>query len=420
MLNKLKPKSEFTKNVLTLMTGTTIAQAIPIAISPILTRLYTPEDFGVFALFTAIVSIFGSIANGRYELAIMLPKKDEDAINIFALGFIINVGLALFLLIIILFFHDYIVKLLNNKEISPWLYFVPFSVFLIGCFNLLNYFNNRLKQYKDLAKANVYKSIGMAIVQLSLGFLKTGALGLISGQIVSQIISNTKLFFNIKKLNLFRYIRKAKIFILSKQYKKHPIYLLPTTLMDTFSLKIPLIGINYFLGIGIAGQYALVERLLSLPSGLIGGSVGQVFYREFSLLIQQNQYNEAKRLLVNTWKKLFKLGFIPFLLILLFSQHLFSLIFGNNWIYAGKIAQILVVMYFIMFISSPVSSAYNVLNMQKLNLIFGIVALIYRLIIFLIIIQINLYLALYLYVIVEVLQIILYNFFILRRLRWYI
>ncbi|MEA1954756.1 MAG: hypothetical protein U9O24_10240 [Campylobacterota bacterium] len=78
MLSKLKPKSEFSRNVLTLMTGTTIAQAIPIAISPILTRIYTLEDFGIFALFIAITAIFGSIANGRYELAIMLPKKDNN------------------------------------------------------------------------------------------------------------------------------------------------------------------------------------------------------------------------------------------------------------------------------------------------------------------------------------------------------
>jgi O-antigen/teichoic acid export membrane protein len=79
MISKLKPKSEFTRNVLTLMTGTTIAQVIPIAISPILTRLYSPEDFGEFALFIAIASIFGFIANGRYEMALMLPKKDENA-----------------------------------------------------------------------------------------------------------------------------------------------------------------------------------------------------------------------------------------------------------------------------------------------------------------------------------------------------
>lgn len=90
MLTKLKPKSEFSRNVLTLMTGTTIAQAIPIAISPILTRIYTPEDFGVFALYMAIASIVAVVATGRYEMAIMLPKKDSDAINIVALSILIS------------------------------------------------------------------------------------------------------------------------------------------------------------------------------------------------------------------------------------------------------------------------------------------------------------------------------------------
>ena len=106
-------KSEFNRNVLTLMTGTTIAQAIPIAITPILTRIYTPEDFGVFALFIAIASIFGTIVNGRYELAIMLTRKDEDAINIFALGFIITFVISLILLILVLVFNNYFVKFLK-------------------------------------------------------------------------------------------------------------------------------------------------------------------------------------------------------------------------------------------------------------------------------------------------------------------
>ena len=109
MINKLKPKSEFSRNVLTLMTGTTIAQAIPIAISPILTRIYTPKDFGLYALFISIAFILASVANGRYELAIMLPKKDEDAINIFALGFLITVFISLFLLILVFLFNDYFI-----------------------------------------------------------------------------------------------------------------------------------------------------------------------------------------------------------------------------------------------------------------------------------------------------------------------
>ena len=180
MLNKLKPKSEFSKNVLTLMTGTTIAQAIPIAISPILTRIYTPEDFGVFALFIAVTSIFGSIASGRYELAIMLPKKDEDAVNIFVLGLIITCFITIILFILMILFNDYLTKLLGNEEISFWLYFVPLTVFFTGLWNLLNYYNNRKKNYKDIANAIVVKSIVLVIFQLIVGLLKHGVIGLIA------------------------------------------------------------------------------------------------------------------------------------------------------------------------------------------------------------------------------------------------
>lgn len=90
MLKKLKPQSEFSRNVLTLMTGTSIAQAIPLAISPILTRIYTPEDFGIFALYMSVASMIAVTATGRYELAIMLPKKDDDAMNIVALSIVIS------------------------------------------------------------------------------------------------------------------------------------------------------------------------------------------------------------------------------------------------------------------------------------------------------------------------------------------
>ena len=148
MVNNLKPKSEFSRNVLTLMTGTTIAQAIPIAISPILTRIYTPGDFGVFALFLAIIGVFSVVASGRYELALMLPRKEEDAINIFSLGTIIIFLLTIFLFLFIFLFHQYLVDMSQNEEIGYWLYFMPLAFFLIGIFNLLSYYNNRQKNYK--------------------------------------------------------------------------------------------------------------------------------------------------------------------------------------------------------------------------------------------------------------------------------
>ena len=118
-------KSEFNRNVLTLMTGSTISLAIPIAISPILTRIYTPEDFGVFSLYMAITTIIAVIATGRYELAIMLPKKDENAADILILSLIVSLVISLISFLIIFFFNSQITNILGSQEISRWLYLVP-------------------------------------------------------------------------------------------------------------------------------------------------------------------------------------------------------------------------------------------------------------------------------------------------------
>ena len=114
MFNPLKNRSEFSQNVLTLMTGTTLSQAIPIAISPILTRIYKPEDFGIYAIFIAIITILGTIVSGRYELAIMLPKSDENAMNIFALGILITLLMTLLTTILVIVFNDFLICFSNN------------------------------------------------------------------------------------------------------------------------------------------------------------------------------------------------------------------------------------------------------------------------------------------------------------------
>jgi O-antigen/teichoic acid export membrane protein len=371
LLNRLKPKSEFSKNVLTLMTGTTIAQAIPIAISPILTRIYTPEDFGVFALFIAIVAILGSIANGRYELAIMLPKKDEDAINIFALGFIINVVLSIFLLLIVILFHSYIINLLNNKEISPWLYFIPFSIFLMGCFNLLNYYNNRLKNYKDLSKTNVYKSIAMAITQLSIGFVKQGAMGLISGQIISQLVSNTKLLKNIVKDKiLLSKITKVQMIELAKRYKDFPKYSVVSTLFNSGSnIGMPVI-INIFFSTSVVGFYFFANRIVRLPLGLVFSSFSQVFYQKAAQLYNTDKYALYKL----TIKTQYKIGIllIPILItISIISPYVFSIIFGEKWFIAGEYVKYFAVFVFFNSLYSPISSLDDILNKQRVLMFFN-------------------------------------------------
>lgn len=374
MITKLKPKSEFSRNVLTLMTGTTIAQAIPIAISPILTRIYTPEDFGVFALFLAIATIFGSIANGRYELAIMLPKKDEDAINIFALGFIITCFISLVLLVLVIFFNNYFTNLLGNKEISLWLYFVPIAVFLTGLFNILNYFNNRKKQYKDLAKANIIKSIVLAIVQLNIGFIKTGASGLVSGQILSQVFSNTKLLRNIiKDEMLISKISKIKIIALAKRYKGFPKYSMWAILANTLSQHLTNILISSFFSIATLGFYSLVQRVLGMPTAIIGGAIGQVFFQQATK--EKQQTGKAIKSFNSTIKKLIIIGLPSFGILFFIVEDLFAFVFGEEWRIAGFYAHIVIPLFFIRFVVATVSAIDTIMERQTIYLLFNIVLL---------------------------------------------
>jgi O-antigen/teichoic acid export membrane protein len=374
MLDKLKPKSEFSRNVLTLMTGTTIAQAIPIAISPILTRIYTPEDFGVYTLFVAIAAIFGSVVNGRYELAIMLPKKDEDAINIFALGFIITCVISLLLLITVVLFNDYFTTLLSNEEIGLWLYFVPLAVFLTGIFNLLNYFNNRKKNYKDLTKATIIRSIVGGIIQLSVGLAKQGVTGLVSGQIIAQFFAITKLLKNIiKDKNLILKISKVKIIALAKRYKDLPKYSVLATLANVLSHNLTNILISSFYTITTLGFYALVQRVLGIPSTIIGFSIGQVFLQQAT--IEKQQTGKTINTFSKTVKKLLIIGLPSFTILFFIVEDLFAFIFSEEWRVAGIYAKIIIPWFFISFVASTVSGVDTVMEKQKKYLIFNILLL---------------------------------------------
>jgi len=364
---KIKTNSSFSKNVLTLMTGTTVAQAIPISISPILTRIYTPEDFGLLTTFVSISFIFGSIANAKYEQVIMLPKKDEDAINIFALGFIITSLLTLMLLLIAIFFNTTITTMLNNQAIGIWLYFVPISVFAIGFFNILNYFNSRKKSYKDIAKATVIKSIVLATIQLSIGFLKNGATGLITGQFISQISANIQLLKNtINDKVLMSKIKRVKIIALAKKYSDFPKFALPSSLASTLSLHLTNILISSFYSLATLGLYSIVQRTLAMPSALIGGAIGQVFFQE---AIEEKH---KTGLIINTFnitaKKLILIALPSFTLLFFIVEDLFAFVFGEEWRVAGEYAKIVIPYFFISFISSTLSSVYDIFGYLKLEL----------------------------------------------------
>jgi len=355
MLNKLIPQSSYARNVITLMTGTSLAQAIPIAISPILTRLYTPEDFGLLTTIIAIASIASIVVTGRYDMAVLLPKSDRDAFHIVVLSIFLTLIISFLFFIIILFFNNEITVFIGSSEISYWLYWIPLSSMLIGIYSTVSYWCNRKSQYTRLAKNRVIQTTSTSAAQLTAGIAKIGSTGLIIGQILGQFISTViiaKAISQDYKLNK-EILNRNRIFLLAKRYKNFPKYLIVAQGLNIASSQLPVVILSSLFGMVTAGYYGLIQRVMGAPMILIANAIGEVFRQEASEAYRLT--GNCRHIYINTFKRLVTLSIIPFITFFLSVPFLFEKIFGESWRIAGEYAQILTPLYFFQFITTPIT-----------------------------------------------------------------
>jgi lipopolysaccharide exporter len=190
--DQIEPKKDsqkaFAKDVALIVGGTTIAQVIGILTSPIITRLFGAEAFGLSALFASLVNTIVVISCLRYEFTIMLPKKDEEAINLLAVSLIINTTISFILIPTMWFLGQDIADILNAPNLAQYLWLVPLMVFLTGSFQAINYWNSRKRQFRRLSTAQVSKAASNAGSQILFGYagLATGG-SLIGASIIPHL-----------------------------------------------------------------------------------------------------------------------------------------------------------------------------------------------------------------------------------------
>ena len=365
-------KSEFIKNVLSLFSGAALSQLILLMAEPILTRIYTPEDFGVLALFMSVTLMFSIVATGRYELAVMLPHDEKKAINIVALSVIITIAVSLFSLLIILLFNHQICHLLKNNKVSPYLYLVPVSVFIAGLFQSFNYWASRQKRFLQVASSRISQSSGTSGMSILLGFKKIAFSGLVIGQITGQLFSLIPVINGfIKKDRIaLKHINKKDIKEVAKIYSEFPKINSLHAFTDILQLTGVSFLISYFFSEMILGFYSRTFRILQVPASFIGGSISQVFFQKASII-----YNDRGDLKQAVKKVLFSLSLISipiFTLIMIFGPEIFSFVLGKNWRIAGEYARILSPWICLNFIISPVSQIPLIVNKQKQVLLFSL------------------------------------------------
>ena len=348
------------------MAGTSVAQALPIAISPILTRIYTPEDFGLFAVYMALASIVSVIITGRYELAIILPCKDEDAFQIMIFAIVISVIMSLFLFLLVLNFNLEIASAIQHPEVSPFLYLLPFSVLITGLYQTLNYWHNRNKRYTNIAINRVIQSGGTASSQLGSAFINQ-SIGLIAGQISGQFLGLlyfAKSYFS--KDHQKYQVNVLKMRALAIRYRKFPWIDGPTQLTNIIANQAPNILLVSLFSASSAGFYYLTQRVLQAPITLISGSVLDVFKQRASE--DYTKYGNCREIFKDTFWTLLLMGAPTSFLLFFIIEDLFILVFGEPWREAGVYAQILILPLFFRFITNPLSFMFYIAEKQHWNL----------------------------------------------------
>ena len=411
LIAKLR-RSEFAKNTAILTLGTLAAQGINIAAMPILSRIYSPGDFGQLAVFLAVSGIVATAITLRFEAAILIPKDDNESKALVLMSAILATFFGAVAVLGAWVMPGSVKSSLGISQLDEWLVLsvmcgVATALITTG----LNWFN-RQRNYITISALRVIQSSIVVAIGISLGILGFHS-GMMLGQIVAGLIVTVMILVGLRSLKANW--RSYGFWTIAKTHRSSPKYLLPTSLLDVITLQLPVLLISAWFSSEAAGQFSMAWKMLGIPSALVGAAVGQVFLRQFSEIWPDAR--AARQLLFKTWKVLGLVGLVPTVLVVLFGEELFGWVLGEAWRGAGTIAMVIAPMLFAMLISSPTSGTFLVLGLQRYSLFFGIAVLIYRPIcIWFGLIADNLMLGLTVLVIVELIQITIYQLLVVQRM----
>jgi O-antigen/teichoic acid export membrane protein len=375
-INRLKD-SPFVGNVTAMMTGTAVAQFVPVLISPILTRIFTPEDFGILTIFLSYSMIVSTIISGKYEMAIMLPKPKDDAVNLSGLATLLTVILSSVFMIFLILFKDAFASLPGADKISNWVLIIPVTAGIIAYGNVLNYWISRNKKFASISTGKFIQTLSTSGFNIGFGLLSPIPLVLILGNLIGQFLNAFYLTYivvkyqasDLKALSMRSFGKKGR------EYIKFPLFDIPNSLSYSISTQGMNLVFTKFFGETVLGYYSMVQRILITPFSFISLSFTQVFFEKMSD-VYNNSRHEFNKYLSKAQNRLIIYFFIPFFAIVFLSKYFVPFIFGSEWIVMYKYILVLSPMIFFNLTTSPYTYIFKILNKQEVALLLNILRMI--------------------------------------------
>jgi O-antigen/teichoic acid export membrane protein len=354
----------FLRNLSVVMTGTAIAQLISFAMMPIVSRLFTPEDFGIFGSYNSVLGVLSAGVTLQYAQAIVLPKYKEEGINLFFVSFLSVVVVTAMFAMAVLLFPAAAQNLINAP--SGWfLILLVIATLVAGLNQAIQAWCIRVKAFKATSVSQVIRSLSAVGIWIAAGFGHMGAMGLAAGAICADILAS---------LNLWRVVKRdlkethasvvwGRITQLAHEFRDFPFFSAPQNVMNALSQGLPVLLLGYYYGVGVAGFYAFGIRILQTPMNFILTPLRQVLFQKASET--HNQGGNLYPLFLKTTGGLMAIALVPCAILFIWAPQLFSWIFGAEWHEAGTYARWLLLWLFAGFCNVPAVIFARIMRQQR-------------------------------------------------------
>lgn len=349
------------------MTGTAAASVIPLLAQPILSRLYRPEHWGPMGVFEATFSILGILATGRYEQGIVLPEDDQSAAALVRLSVRVNVILTACVALLAT-----LVWLARDGQLRTWVLWVPLAVFSTGLYQTLTFWAIRRRAFPQLAASRFVRQLMVVALWMAFGLLSFGALGLILGLVVGQLLGTLALAWQIWRTDrpIFVLASRADERAVAQRYADFPKYSLASGLLNALAQGLPRFFLYGTFGERGAGNFTFAQKVAIAPLGALGATFADVFKQQAAE--QMQRHGNCLPIWRATFRRLVKFAIIPTLVLTIAAPWIFSVVFGPEYREAGVLTQIMGPYACLMLLASPLSRTLIVTENQRLDMFWQI------------------------------------------------